>query len=217
MPTDKICPECHRRFRWYGAECTDCRVTLVVATGDEPTPHVDIVSVFSTTDMALLPLAQMELERAGILYETKHLQGSRLTGGYREVVDDGAALVVRDTDAVRARELLADLEQAVPTIETQPSARQPVVRPITSPSPVDAPIVLFDQETDLPIGRLTLAQFRALDDRLEHESETDDEFYIDEATVAMLEDMGLDGEVVHMLRHGLACRGGMDVRWVEED
>ncbi len=216
MPTDKICPECHRLFRWYDNECPDCHVTLVDATGDEPTPDVEIVSVFSTTDMALLPLAQMELERAGILYETKHLRGRRLVGGYREVVDDGAELVVRDMDAERARELLADLEHAGPIDDAEPAAPQPAARPITAPSPADAPVVLFDKDTDLPIGRLTIAQFDALDAKLEHESEVDDDFYIDEATIAMLEEQGLDGEVVAMLRHALAGRSGMDVRWAED-
>jgi hypothetical protein len=216
MPNDKICPECHRRFRWYDNECPDCRIALVDATDDEPTPDVDIVSVFSTTDMALLPLAQMELERAGILYETKHLRGRRLIGGYREVVDDGAELIVRGGDADRARELLADLEHATPVDEGGPAQFHEVAVAITDPTPADAPVVLFDKDTELPIGRLTIAQFDALDAKLEHESEVDDDFYIDEATIAMLEAEGLDGGVVQMLRHGLAGRSGMDVRWVEE-
>lgn len=216
MPTDKICPECHRRFRWYDNECPDCRVTLVDPTGDEPTPDVEIVSVFSTTDMALLPLAQMELERAGIVYETKHLRGRRLIGGYREVVDDGAELVARGMDADQARELLADLQHSAPIDVGEPAPSRAGVVAITTPSPADAPVVLFDKDTDLPIGRLTIAQFDALDVKLEHESEHDDDFYVDEATIAMLEGQGLDEEVVQMLRHALAGRSGMDVRWVEE-
>jgi hypothetical protein len=191
-------------------------VTLVDATGDEPTPDVEIVSVFSTTDMALLPLAQMELERAGILHETKHLRGRRLIGGYREVVDDGAELVVRALDADHARELLVDLEHAAPIEDAEPVVPRPAARPITPPSPADAPFVLFDKETELPIGRLTIAQFDALDAKLEHESEVDDDFYLDEATIAMLEEQGVDAVVVQMLRHALAGRSGMDVRWVEE-
>jgi hypothetical protein len=174
------------------------------------------VSAFSTTDMALLPLAQMELDRAGILYETKHLRGRRLIGGYREVVDDDAELVVRASDADRARELLADLEHATPMDVMEPARTQGTARPLTAPSPADALVALFDKASGLPIGRLTLAQFDALDGRLEHESEVDDDFYIDEATIGMLEEQELDAEVVAILRRALAGRAGMDVRWVEE-
>ena len=216
MPTDKTCPECHRRFRWYDNECADCHVALVDATDNDPTPDVEIVPVFSTTDMALLPLAQMELEGAGILYETKPSRGTRMTGFPKVAEDDAMELAVRAVDVDRARELLADLEHAAPIGVAEPAQPPATVVRLTLPSPADAPVALFDKDTGLPIGRLTIAQFDDLDAKLEHESEDDDDFYVDEPTIAMLEGQGVEAAVVELLRHALAGRSGMDVRWVEE-
>lgn len=75
-------------------------------------------------------------------------------------------------------------------------------------------IRLWDVATDAQIGTISEDQLADLVDALEEESASDDEYYVDDATVDMLEDGGADPDLVTLLRDALAERGGeMDVRW----
>ncbi|MEO8480781.1 MAG: hypothetical protein ABI634_01140 [Acidobacteriota bacterium] len=189
---------------------------LVDATDDDPAPDEEIVPVFSTTDVGLLPLATMTLDQARILHETRYSRTKKMAGGYLVSVDDGAELLVRAGEADRARDLLADLEHAAPVdnagSDSLPSAS--VFTPLASSA--SAPVARFDKETGQLIGRLARAQFDDLDARLEHQSADDNDFYVDEATLVLLEEQGVDTAVVEMLRHACAGRSGIDVRWAED-
>lgn len=74
-------------------------------------------------------------------------------------------------------------------------------------------VELFDAESGRSLGVLTDAQFQLLVDALEEESPTDRDYYIDAATVDMLDEDGADPAVVELLRKGLGGREGIDVRW----
>ena len=74
-------------------------------------------------------------------------------------------------------------------------------------------IELYDAESDTLLGALTDEQFQSLADSLEEESTTDQDYYIDAATIDMLDEEAADPGLVAMLRKALAGREGMDVRW----
>ncbi len=74
-------------------------------------------------------------------------------------------------------------------------------------------IELYDADSDTLLGALTDEQFQSLSDSLEEESTTDNDYYIDAATIDMLDEEAADPDLIAMLRKALAGREGMDVRW----
>jgi hypothetical protein len=91
-----------------------------------PNPNADLVSVFHISDGAIVPLAKMALEGAGIEYD---LRASNIViPGIRPKIQTGfdadvpGEIFVRADDAVRAHDLLADLEGATPP---DPSIAEP--------------------------------------------------------------------------------------------
>jgi len=76
-------------------------------------------------------------------------------------------------------------------------------------------VQLFDTETDKPIGTITEEQLQFLIDELEEESESDQDYYVDAATIEMLEADAGDPALVTLLRSALGTREGMEVRWVK--
>jgi processive 1,2-diacylglycerol beta-glucosyltransferase len=74
-------------------------------------------------------------------------------------------------------------------------------------------IRLFDAESDAPLGTITEAQLEFLMDELEEESSTDRDYYINVATVDMLEEDGADPALLTLLREALSDREDMEIRW----
>jgi hypothetical protein len=72
---------------------------------------------------------------------------------------------------------------------------------------------LLEKDTDRPLATITDEQFRFLLDELEEESPTDTDYYLDVATVDMLEDDGADPALVGLLRQLLGGRDGLEIRW----
>jgi hypothetical protein len=109
-------------------------------TDDAPIPNATLTSVFDIDDGAVVPLATMALEDAGIEYAIRAanmiipgvIRGSEHTV-YDKLVP--GEILVRADDAPRARDLLNDLHQA-PTID--PRANEPTpaewAAPAASPS-----------------------------------------------------------------------------------
>lgn len=75
-------------------------------------------------------------------------------------------------------------------------------------------ITIYDEATDKTLGTLTEAQLQFLMDHLEEESAEDTDFYINQATVDMLEQDGADAGLLKLLRTALGAREDMDLRWV---
>ncbi|HET7599494.1 MAG TPA: hypothetical protein VFK09_04345 [Gemmatimonadales bacterium] len=75
------------------------------------------------------------------------------------------------------------------------------------------PIQLLEAETRRVLGTITDAQFKLLVDELEEESPEDRDYYIDPATVDMLEEDGADPELIAMLRGALGGREGLEIGW----
>ena len=62
---------------------------------------------------------------------------------------------------------------------------------------------------------ITEAQLRFLINQLEEESATDQDYYINAATIDMLEEDGGDAPLIALLRSALGAREEMEIRWVQ--
>ena len=109
------CPSCGESFNETLTECPHCGVELAeTRPGSPPDPTIQFASVLSTGDAGLIALAKSLLDAEGIEYLVRGegLQdlfgGGRLGAGYSILVGP-AEFIVRENDAERARELLADL------------------------------------------------------------------------------------------------------------
>ena len=77
-------------------------------------------------------------------------------------------------------------------------------------------IQLRDKETGAAIGEITEEQLQFLIDRLVEESETDTDYYLNRATLDLLEEYGADGALIAILEKALGDREDMDIEWVRE-
>ncbi len=229
----KRCPTCGEIYDWYVAECPVCHVSLkdeadevddvdeadedAADDGVQPSPDAKFVVAFETTDPGVLPLAEIALQQAGIEYTIQNggisdiILGARAGRRLREN-ERPIEVVVRAEDESRARECLDDLR-------TADAAIAPAVPPASTPVAAGTvasggTIHLVDAETGGPIGDITDAQFRFLAECLEAESLDDSDYYIDEPTLALLEDKHADPALIEMLRRALGTREGLDVRCV---
>jgi hypothetical protein len=214
----KYCPECGEKYRWYEAECPVCHVALVdVDPGSNADPDLQVVAVFRTDDSGLLPLATLTLEGEHIEY---FVSGTGLMSGLPQQLfpshhgDVPAEIFVGADNADKARELLADLATSAVGTQANSSA--------VAPSPVAAApgsevgtrtIQLQDDESGAPVGQITQQQLEFLTHRLEQESATDRDFYIDAATLDLLVDAHADARLVEILRSALGSRAGIEIRW----
>lgn len=77
-------------------------------------------------------------------------------------------------------------------------------------------IKLYDAETNTLLGEITEEQFQFLADHLEEESLEDTDYYLNQVTLAMLEQAGGDRHLITLLRQALGNREEMDIRWSRE-
>ncbi|MHB1223468.1 MAG: galactosyldiacylglycerol synthase [Gemmatimonadaceae bacterium] len=74
-------------------------------------------------------------------------------------------------------------------------------------------VQLFEKDVVHPVFMVTDEQFDLMVASLEEESPTDTDYYIDQATIEMLEDDGADEALIGVLRSLLADRDGVEVSW----
>lgn len=74
-------------------------------------------------------------------------------------------------------------------------------------------IQLHDKDSDRLLAEISEAQLQFLIDHLEEESARDRDYYLDEATLAMLAEAGGDAALIETLRRALGGRPGMEIRW----
>ncbi|MEO7189574.1 MAG: DUF2007 domain-containing protein [Vicinamibacterales bacterium] len=215
---DKYCPECGEKYKDYESTCPQCQVPLLDVPADmAPVPDEALVAVMATTEAGLLPLARMALDEAGIEYAIKN-RGFDTVMGRRSSMTVGETtaplqVLVRSADEARAREILRDLQAPGPGLSAAADA-PPQFAPVpAAPHATGGSVDLFDKQSGARIGQITRAQLDSLAQHLERESEDDDDYYIDEPTLTMLQEQGADAGVVELLRRALGSRPGMDVRW----
>ena len=74
-------------------------------------------------------------------------------------------------------------------------------------------IDLYDNATNVLIGSMTEADLKVLRDALEEESEDDQDYYIDQATLDVLGDGRATEHLMGLLRKALGTAEGVDIRW----
>ncbi len=74
-------------------------------------------------------------------------------------------------------------------------------------------VQLTDKDSGAPIGKITEEQLAFLAEHLEEESSDDDDYYINPATLDMLEEQGGDAALLALLRKTLGDREEMEICW----
>jgi processive 1,2-diacylglycerol beta-glucosyltransferase len=179
-----------------------------------------LVSVFETTDPALLPLAATTLEQASIDfgYQPAGAQTPVVFGHPPSFVDvEGMVeIVVRASDAARARDLLLDLQQAADGGEALGGTPAPALTPGGLAPDGARTVKIVDADSGAELGRITEDQLDFLIGQLEEESSDDRDYYIDAATVDVLASAGADAELVGLLKRAIVGREGVEIAWEEE-
>ncbi len=74
-------------------------------------------------------------------------------------------------------------------------------------------IRMYNNDTGSYLGEITEVQLQFLIDMLEEESLEDQDYYLNRATIEMLEREGGDTKLVEMLRRALGDEEGVEIRW----
>ncbi|MQA28619.1 MAG: hypothetical protein GEU82_02110 [Luteitalea sp.] len=74
-------------------------------------------------------------------------------------------------------------------------------------------IDLYNNDTKQLIGSITEAELQVLIDRLEEESKTDRDYYVDRATIDMLGDGTATDHLLQVLRDAVGSADGVEIRW----
>lgn len=72
---------------------------------------------------------------------------------------------------------------------------------------------LFNEATGAPLGTISDADLQFLVDQLEEEDREDDDYFVDAATIEMLEAQGAPEALVSLLRAAVADTEGVDLRY----
>lgn len=74
-------------------------------------------------------------------------------------------------------------------------------------------IDLHDATSGKLIGTITEAELQFLIDRLEEESSTDQDYYVDQATIEWLADGRATDHLLELLRQAVGTGEGVEIRW----
>jgi hypothetical protein len=74
-------------------------------------------------------------------------------------------------------------------------------------------IKLYNNETGEFLADITEDHLQFLQDHLEEESLTDQDYYINRATLDLLEQAGADGTLLSILRQAIGPQEGVEIRW----
>ena len=77
-------------------------------------------------------------------------------------------------------------------------------------------IQVYDKNTGVVLGTITQEQLKYLVAQLEEESTTDQDYYIDAATIEMLQTAGADPDLLQLLQDAVGDRKGIEILWEED-
>ena len=77
-------------------------------------------------------------------------------------------------------------------------------------------IRIYDKETGSTLGTITEVQLQFLIDQLEEEDSEDRDYYLTKDTLDMLEQKGMDAELLQFLRKAMGNRESMEILWEDE-
>ena len=84
-----------------------------------------------------------------------------------------------------------------------------------TPDAQEGMVELYDDATQRVLGQIPESQLQFLMDHLEENAASGWDYYLDLATLEMLEELGAAEALVQLLRNALGEREGMEVRWQE--
>ena len=74
-------------------------------------------------------------------------------------------------------------------------------------------VQLHEKETGVFVGTITEVQLQFLIDQLEEESSDETDYYIDHATLDLFEEVGVEADLLALLRQALGTREGIEIVW----
>jgi processive 1,2-diacylglycerol beta-glucosyltransferase len=77
-------------------------------------------------------------------------------------------------------------------------------------------IEIRDKESGELLGKITREQLQFLIDHLEEESDTDQDYYLNQLTIDLLEEQGADSQLINLLRKALGEREDMEIFWTSK-
>lgn len=77
-------------------------------------------------------------------------------------------------------------------------------------------IKIYDAGTGTLLGDITDEQLQFLQDQFEEEWSGDQDYYLNEATLDMLREAGIDAQLLDLLKKALGSKGEADIRWSNE-
>jgi hypothetical protein len=81
----------------------------------------------------------------------------------------------------------------------------------------DATVIkLYNAATDELLGEITEEQLKLLQDQFEEESSDDTDYYVNRATIDMLNEAGADAALLALLERALGSADEGDIRWSSE-
>ncbi|HXT70423.1 MAG TPA: hypothetical protein VN700_11740 [Vicinamibacterales bacterium] len=215
------CPVCGTEYAFFERKCTRCDADLIDpdaeadGAADEAAhgaPDTHLVSVFKTSDPAVLPLATMALEAEGIEYLLRNAGKSDSLQWMMSQDPTNRPMAIEihvaSDVAAKARDLLVDLENPGQPIVTPDAADSPA---LTTPEPPAA--MLEDAVTGEALGTITEYDLQEITSRLEEEQPH--QYFITGETVDMLKDARASAALVDLLRRAVGADGsGRVIRWV---
>ena len=75
-------------------------------------------------------------------------------------------------------------------------------------------IEILDKESGAFLGEITEQQLEFLIDQLEEESDEDTDYYLNPATLEMLEENGADPPLLELLRSAMGDRDEAEIQWI---
>lgn len=74
-------------------------------------------------------------------------------------------------------------------------------------------ITLYDARTDTALGTVSEEQLQGLIDNLEEEWLDDQDYYVNEPTIDVLQAAGVSAPMLDLLRKAIGSTGEADIRW----
>lgn len=77
-------------------------------------------------------------------------------------------------------------------------------------------VKLYDKTSGVFLGEIADAEFKFLEDNLEEESMTDDDYYMDRDTLDFLKEKGMDETLTALLEGAIGAEDGIEIRYARE-
>jgi processive 1,2-diacylglycerol beta-glucosyltransferase len=74
-------------------------------------------------------------------------------------------------------------------------------------------VKLYEAQTGRPLGEISDEQLKFLTDQLEEESDDDQDYYLNRATLDIFAEEGADGTLLALLRGAMGDKEELEIRW----